>query len=38
LNRQDLYGPENRRVELRIRVRPDLASSIVDKLEGRIAK
>jgi chemotaxis protein MotB len=33
-NHQDLYGPENRRVELRIRVRPDLASSIADKLEG----
>lgn len=32
LNRQELYGPENRRVELRIRVRPDLASSIADKL------
>jgi chemotaxis protein MotB len=38
LNRQDLYSPENRRVELRIRVRPDLASSIADKLEGSVEK
>jgi outer membrane protein OmpA-like peptidoglycan-associated protein len=38
LNRQDLYAPENRRVELRIRVRPDLASSIADRLEGIVEK
>jgi hypothetical protein len=38
LNRQELYGPENRRVELRIRVRPDLASSIADKLEATVEK
>jgi chemotaxis protein MotB len=38
VNRQDLYGPENRRVELRIRVRPDLASSIADKLGGSVDK
>jgi outer membrane protein OmpA-like peptidoglycan-associated protein len=38
LNRQDLDSPENRRVELRIRVRPDLASAVADKLEGSVEK
>ncbi|MGA3025356.1 MAG: hypothetical protein ABSF98_11335 [Bryobacteraceae bacterium] len=32
LNRQEMDSPENRRVELHIRVRPDLASSIANKL------
>jgi flagellar motor protein MotB len=36
LNRQDLDSPANRRVELHIRVRPDLASSIANKLEGNV--
>ncbi|MGA8027961.1 MAG: OmpA family protein [Bryobacteraceae bacterium] len=34
LNVHDLYSPENRRVELRIRIRPDLVGSIPASLAG----
>jgi len=36
VNIQDLSSPENRRVEFRIRVRPDISLSIADTVNGTI--
>jgi len=38
LNSNDLSSPENRRVEFRIRVRPDVALSIADTMNGTVGK
>ena len=37
LNVQDPYSPENRRVELRIRIRPDMAGPVSASLAGSIS-
>lgn len=36
LNVQDPYSPENRRVELRIRIRPDMAGAVSASLAGSV--
>ncbi len=36
LNVHDLYSPENRRVELRIRIRPDVAGAVSASLSGSL--
>jgi chemotaxis protein MotB len=37
LNTHDLYSPENRRVELRIRIRPDMAGPVSASLGGSVS-